>query len=238
MRAFTDYVEHAPAPRLSRHIECFWTVRAIEDEPSHAVMPDGCADIIFTQGAAPADLRLVGPMTSVRHFAIPRGQTLFGARFRPAMWGAFLKAPWPDLTDGWAALEARPLLHRLEDSLSLQEKIAATETWLGTPRECTLVQCMAEYACARQGRVRVDELGLAAGLSPRQLRRLFLAEIGLTPKQLCRILRFRFSLQQLSQRTDCAQVALQCGYYDQPHFINEFRSFSGYTPLEYPARAR
>ena len=60
---------------------------------------------------------------------------------------------------------------------------------------------------------------------------------GLTPKRLARVIRFRHALAQAqrSRTVDWAQLALECGYFDQAHFINEFRELAGTTPAEYAA---
>jgi transcriptional regulator GlxA family with amidase domain len=98
-----------------------------------------------------------------------------------------------------------------------------------------LVQRLCTSIVDQAGQVRIDDLAFQAGLSARQLRRLFLDQIGLSPKHFCRVIRFRNSLSRLRQagRADWAQVAIDSGYYDQAHFINEFRGFSGYTPGEF-----
>ena len=62
-------------------------------------------------------------------------------------------------------------------------------------------------------------------------------EVGLTPKHYCRIRRFQraVTLANCGRHVDWPQVALDCGYFDQAHFINDFRSFSGLTPTRYLA---
>jgi transcriptional regulator GlxA family with amidase domain len=99
---------------------------------------------------------------------------------------------------------------------------------------------MSAYIVGRSGQVRVDDLAFNAAMSARQLRRLFLEQLGLSPKHFCRVIRFRHSLPKLraTGRGDWTEVALECGYYDQAHFIHEFREFSGYTPGEFAALAR
>lgn len=84
------------------------------------------------------------------------------------------------------------------------------------------------------GRVRVDDLARLAGLSTRQFRRLCLDLTGLSPKYLCRAIRIRHAASQVLAANDgFSSVALDCGYYDQAHFINEFRALVGLTPTEY-----
>jgi len=239
-----EYTEHAPSPRFARYIECYWKLRAADDDPAHRVLPDGCADIIFSAQAGEPHLRLVGTMTSAQEFALPRGQELFGVRFRPAMWSLFVPAPWPDLTDRVVLLEdvidkdANRLVERLGVSVSVSDMVTATESWLGVPRDETVVHRIADHVTRLHGQVRIDDIADDAGLSPRQFRRLFVSQTGVTPKQLCRVLRFRHSLGRLQGDADGAELALDCGYYDQAHWINEFRDLSGYTPGQYLARAR
>jgi len=63
---------------------------------------------------------------------------------------------------------------------------------------------------------------------------LFLREVGLTPKRLARIYRFHAALRGLQATTtlDWAQLALDCGYYDQSHLSRDFREFTGRSPEE------
>ena len=72
------------------------------------------------------------------------------------------------------------------------------------------------------------------GISPRQLRRLFQFYIGDTPKAFSKVLRFQhfLKLQSLSATGANKKIFLDAGYYDQPHFNKEFKSFFGLTPKE------
>jgi AraC-like DNA-binding protein len=88
----------------------------------------------------------------------------------------------------------------------------------------------------------LDFFSRAASLSPRQFRRRCLEESGLTPKHLCRILRFRRALNLASRhKQDWADIAAETGYFDQAHLIRDFREFTGQTPMAVfsnPARRR
>ena len=246
MSSAIEYREHRPSPVLARYIECFWTIETALDQTRHTVLPDGCADILFVNsGSRPAELLLIGGMTVARRGILLRGQRLFGIRFRPGMWNLFLSAPWGDLTDSTRTLEqvvdgrAKRLSERLENSRSVAEMIRVTEAWLGPPRPETVVQHVAEHMAQEHGQMRVNDLSGAAGLSTRQLRRLFVEQTGLAPKELAKVLRFRHSVERLrsTELPAPAQLAIECGYYDQAHFINEFRAFSGSTPGQYQARS-
>jgi AraC-like DNA-binding protein len=85
------------------------------------------------------------------------------------------------------------------------------------------------------GKLRVDELADAAAVSPRRLHELFVREVGVPPKRLARILRFRAALERLATAPaiDLTRLALDCGYYDQAHLYRDFRALSTMTPLDY-----
>jgi transcriptional regulator GlxA family with amidase domain len=67
---------------------------------------------------------------------------------------------------------------------------------------------------------------------------VFTAQVGLTPKQFCRVLRFQHVRQFVHQAStlNWAQLALACGYCDQSHLIRDFQEFSGLRPTEYLGR--
>jgi AraC-like DNA-binding protein len=152
---------------------------------------------------------------------------------------------WP-LQDVWGA-SARQLCDRLAEAPLIESAVSLIESQLrkhlsahtNNRRGLSPTQRVLQWAEQERGLVRVDDLAHHAGLSARQLRRLCLQLTGLTPKQLCRTIRFRHAAVQarLAQGNDWAQVALDCGYYDQSHFINEFHALSGLTPSQYCSNA-
>jgi len=211
--------------------------------PAYPVLPDGCVDIVYSPSTGP---QVVGTMTRVKTFTLAAGQIQIGVRFRPGMAPGFVRVPGSQTTDRllplddvWGA-KGRQLRTHIEDAKSPQQSIALLEAQLVDESEPGIVQKMSAYIVGRSGQVRVDDLAFDAAMSARQLRRLFLEHMGLSPKHFCRVIRFRHSLPRLrnARRGAWTQVALECGYYDQAHFINEFREFSGYTPGEFAALPR
>jgi AraC-like DNA-binding protein len=89
-------------------------------------------------------------------------------------------------------------------------------------------------ATRAHGLVRVDDLATTAGVSARQLERQFAIHVGLSPKRFLRVLRFQQVLAALREPSAAssgwADVAAQHGFYDQAHFINDFKHFTGETP--------
>jgi AraC-like DNA-binding protein len=228
---------------LAPYVECLWTLEADQPISEYPVLPDGCVDIVFSRGGG---TQVVGTMTHARKFELSAGQFDCGVRFRPGMSYGFIRLPGTEIADRSLPLSevwgtpGRDLNARLGDGRSAIECIGLIAKALCAVPEHGVVQRVATAIVARCGQVRVDELAFDAGMSARQLRRLFLEQIGLTPKHLSRVIRFRESVSQLgrTRRGDWTQVALDCGYYDQAHFINEFRELSGYRPAEFAARAR
>jgi AraC-like DNA-binding protein len=84
---------------------------------------------------------------------------------------------------------------------------------------------------------RVRDVTGEIALSPKRFIERFKADVGVTPKRYCRLLRFQRVVSQAHQSapTDWAGLALDCGYFDQAHLIHEFREFSGLTPTAYEA---
>ncbi|MGC4054112.1 MAG: helix-turn-helix domain-containing protein [Paludibaculum sp.] len=82
---------------------------------------------------------------------------------------------------------------------------------------------------------RIGALAAQTGLSPKRFIERFKAAVGLSPKHYCRILRFQgaLALAEQGRRVEWTRIALDCGYFDQAHFIHDFRSFAGITPTGY-----
>ena len=222
------YVELRPTPALAGRIECFWTHTA--DAPGiQRVVPDGCADILLTVYGSRVTLDAVGPMTAYRDHEIVPGQVMFGARFRPGHWpGESIPDAILPLEDLWGA-RARALGDRLANTLSAAEQARVLESAL-PPSQSGPVERALAWLERSAGQASLDRLAAEANLSARQFRRLCLERTGYTPKLLARILRFRRASQLLTAGRPAADVALDCGYYDQPHLINEYKSFSGRSP--------
>jgi AraC-like DNA-binding protein len=84
------------------------------------------------------------------------------------------------------------------------------------------------------GSVRVQKISEQLGWTRKRLVQAFRDEIGLPPKVLARVLRFRKALAEFNAQTivDFSQLAAECGYSDQAHMIRDFKDFSGLTPAE------
>jgi len=235
-----EYREIPPSPWLAQAIECFWTIRHTGPAALHRVVPDGCADLLFTRNNGSVSLDAVGPMTAYRDFPVREGELLTGVRFHPGMWTAALGVPGERVTDVIVPLEglwgsrARELQDRLACASCLEQSARLFESAVPAIDNPGRVERALAWMADRRGSVSIDEVADQAGFSVRQFRRVCLEQTGLTPKFLARVLRFRHALSRRHHYPGrFAEFALDCGYYDQAHFIKEFRQLSGWTPSCY-----
>src|SRR5262249_42838854 len=87
------------------------------------------------------------------------------------------------------------------------------------------------------GRAPIGELAEELGWSHRRLIARFRDHIGLTPKTLARVIRFDRAVRRLhaSQPENLAELAFDCGYFDQAHLNRDFREFAGTSPTAFIA---
>jgi AraC-like DNA-binding protein len=99
-----------------------------------------------------------------------------------------------------------------------------------------------EYAVSQilsqPNRLVFQQLSLQIGYSQKHFIDLFKQHVGIPPKQFMKIMRFQNAVSQIKQDTSVywSEIAIRNGFYDQAHFIHEFRNFSGFTPGEYLKR--
>jgi AraC-like DNA-binding protein len=87
------------------------------------------------------------------------------------------------------------------------------------------------------GAAPVGELAAELGWSRRHFTATFREQLGMPPKALGRIMRFERAVERLRAGADLADLALDCGYYDQAHFNRDFREFAGATPTAFRTAA-
>jgi AraC-like DNA-binding protein len=121
-----------------------------------------------------------------------------------------------------------------ERRFRILETFLANRLALSTPRS-PLVQFALRAFQESSGAGAVGEVVDRIGISARRFIAEFRHQVGLPPKAFCRIARFRKVIHRVAAATavDWSDVALSCGYYDQAHFIHEFREFAGVSPSNY-----
>jgi AraC-like DNA-binding protein len=255
------YEEFRPAPLLDQFVKCFWALESASSKsPSpERILPDGCTEIVFHNGdpfnqhnsdgtteRQPLTL-LVGQMRG--HLLIqPTGVVrVLGVRFWPGGAYPFVSVPQNEIAGQVVSLDSiwgktsRDLHSRIFDAADPAEGVRQIERLLVSrlydfkDLDHNLLRTT-DLIVQSGGRVPIESLADKLGISLRKLDRLFNARVGLTPKGLCRVIRFQQVFRMLErdqQRRDWAQIAVDCGYYDQSHFIKEFSAFTGLAPTAY-----
>jgi AraC-like DNA-binding protein len=177
---------------------------------------------------------------------------MIGVHFRPGGASALLGVPCSELADAhvnlaslWGEAFAAELRERLCEAPTHHVRFRRLEGALmrrlhAQSRQHPVVPFALDCFTRPGVHASVQDVARQFGLSYRRFLTIFTDEVGLSPKLYCRILRFQ-QAHALAQRTghiDWAQLALECGFFDQSHLANEFRKLSGLTPTEYQRKIR
>ena len=227
-----EYREHPPSPALAPWVACTWERRDGGGAPVR-VLPDGCIDIIWTEGSGAF---VAGPNTTAFLVSLPARTHVAGVRMRPGaappllgVDGAALRDARVGLSELWGD-EASELEERLESSASpVADLVAAVRRRAGAGGA---PDALVQAAVARLGDDAAPVSAIAGDLfvSERQLRRRFGAAVGYGPKRLGRVLRLGRALAAARRGDELAWVAADAGYADQAHFSADCRELAGVPP--------
>ena len=258
------YVTAVPPPPLNEFIQNFWYWEG--EAPGHAkdtIMASGRIGLMinlkedrltwygggrFLQRSVLRGIGLCG--THSQAFAIDAWQPhMMGVQFWPGGAFPFFGPPAREFQNAHVSLEdiwgpkAERLHQRLvqvptpEDKFDILQNALVGAARRGFERNPTVAHALATFGRAPH-RASVAKLATDAGVGHKRFIRLFADEVGFTPKLYLRVIRFQRVLMRIFQApsVDWGDVVEQHGYFDQSHFIREFREFSGLTPTEYLIR--
>ena len=196
--------------------------------------------------AAYADGVVITTLTRALEFAYPPATRSVGVHFKPWGLAPFLPMPAVELRDRpltleelWGRPDTAELRDRLADAAGPEEMLTLLEDALMRRIAETdglgLVRHTSGVIAAATGAVAIADLTAAAGVSSTHLAQRFKELIGVTPKRLARTYRFASTVQGIDAAgpVDWLELAGRAGYYDQAHFGNDFRAFTGLTPTRY-----
>lgn len=243
IRRIMSYRQALPALPLRRWIAAYWSVEhGASSAAPRRVLPDGCADLVLSWLPGGMQAEWVGTMTRAIELApaMPASRWL-GVRFLPGGLYPWLGAPLQALADRRVALADLPARHWQPPVAALAEagdfavqcRLLDASLLQNQPRlPASLLLCwMAQAAPDLQQGCSVQALSRHSGVGVRTLQRRFADELGVSPQQHLRYLRFERALSLLRQGTlSQSALAQAAGYADQPHLVREFRRFAGVTP--------
>jgi AraC-like DNA-binding protein len=254
-----EYVSRAPRPPLDGLIDDLYYLDGAPPYPRLTLPPMPSAVLIANLGAPfrirsgtdieaaeYADGVVITTLTRAMEFGYPPATRSVGVHFKPWGLAPFLPLPAVELRDRPVTLEevwGRPAIAELRDRLAtatgphemlmlledeLMRRVSET-TGLG------LVRHTSGVIAAAAGAVAIGDLSVAAGVSGTHLAQRFKEVIGVTPKRLARTYRFAATVRGIDPAApvDWLELAGRAGYYDQAHFGNDFRAFTGLTPTRY-----
>lgn len=249
-----------PHQDLKPLIKCYWTLESPREKTprKNTIVPDGCMKMIFhyadpykhypENGDAVVLPRyfVIGQLT--RPYTVePLGETgTFFVCFHPNGFLPFATLPIKDMEN--TAVPLKRLFGKEGKRIGLSilnanangERIKRIEAFLlerlaETATVDYVLESTVETILSANGQLSIDELSRQNNTNRRQLARKFSSSIGLSPKQLSKIIRLQTTLKILLNKdvNSLTDLAYENEYYDQAHFIKDFKEFTGLTPKEF-----
>ncbi len=254
-----QYRELLPSTQLSRWVRCYWILEGVSPRRTEErVFPDGCMELVVHVGEPfasqlpdgtwelQARVMLHGQLEQFALLRPPHHAYTIGIRFRPAGPAGITHVPLRELLGRSVALGALQmrsgdeLLERLSGATTDAALVRTLDGFLLAHFDPTraadpLVEHCVQAIENAHVQARIGDLAAKVGLSPRQLQRRFGEHVGLTPKTFATITRFQrvFRLVDQERRPDLTQAAIAAGYFDQAHFIRNFRMLAGVSPSRF-----
>jgi AraC-like DNA-binding protein len=249
-----------PPERLAEYVRYFWVLEgeASSGQPYvHRSMADGCAELIFHYTGIFDELLkddateksfssgLAGPSQIFRRFLIKKNFGIFGVYLYPFAVSQLFSLPGTEITNQMPDLksllgnEGSELEEKMMLAINNTQRLKIITEFLEkklvkSEKQPPGVFEVIKYVIQTNGMTKIDELAEKNFRSTRQFERNFKRFSGFSPKLFSRIIRFQTALAAYNNKEkSLTDIAYECGYYDQSHFIQDFKEFSGHTPKDY-----
>jgi AraC-like DNA-binding protein len=223
--------------------------------PPFRSLPDTCTELFISYiDSAPTVISGKSTATYQRSFLISRMSRFMDVQsppisglltvcFYPGSAKHFFELPMNEIANDVIGLQDlwKGMITEIEDRVASaktnEERVMILQHYLlkelnkNYKADKTIQYCLWQMNSTK-GQLSIGNLSEDAGISNRQLLRRFNDQVGLSPKEFARITKFISSLTVLKQYPDMSltEIAYESGYYDQAHFIHDFKEFSGYSP--------
>lgn len=248
------FLKFPPTPALAHLVKEFWLVENPDPTPRvQKIIPDGYCEIIFHDGDPfriklhhdwEIQERILFSGQISRHFYVQNtGSTgMLGIKLMPDAPHRMFGMHMPGFTDRvvpWNQIHIdTPPSELIRHELEAEDRISLAIGWLDTfntdnSRNSRLSDVISEQI-SNHGMTGIESLAALSGMTRRHLEREFRKVVGLTPKYYSRIMQFNYIFEAIRmQDNSWVDVALNSGYFDQSHFIRNFKAFTGKSPTEY-----
>lgn len=238
-----EHLRQAPPPALALWVEHFWYVGwALPDSrvERQETLPHPNVHLVLEGN----QVRIWGPHRQRFSKTLAGQGWVFGIKFRAAAFQPFWGRSMELLRDrSVAAAEVLGTADSLLEAGAWPGMAPMSEratAWLlanlpAADERVAMLNQLVERAATDPQLTRVQDLAQLAGVSPRQLQRLFAQYVGVSPKWV--IARYRLhealALLQRGEAQPDAELALRLGYFDQAHFVRDFQRMVGQPPAAY-----
>jgi AraC-like DNA-binding protein len=256
------YRHRVPRPPLNSVIESIWLYQN-DPRPQalERILPTGAAQLIVNlkedqtrlydpecphRSVSTSGSVLSGVQSRFQVIDTSEQEYVAGVAFKPGGTVPIMRMPAHEASDTcislellWGPRRTATLRERLLGGNDIDSTLDALEAVLQEMWRPPGLHPAVDYALAAFDRAplttSIAKVTDAIGLSAKRFIERFKVEVGLTPKRYCRIRRFQraLTLANRGRQVDWTRVALDCGYFDQAHFIHDFRGFAGLTPTAY-----
>lgn len=243
------YEEISPNSRINDTVSCYFKFSSKDlgkDSCKIHMIPDGCINILIDLNCDTVETSsvILGPLTNLAKYEINSTTNIFGIRILPGKFANLTNIPIKDIANKQFLLKDiitdfyKYVPQNMEgiDGNTLAESIDTYGSeYFRNTISCDnedIISNTTKYIYDKKGQVSIKELTKMINYSSRTLTRRYDNVIGINPKLFCRIVRFQNTLYSIKDKKnlDWKIVALDNGYYDQPHLIKEFKFFCGASP--------
>jgi AraC-like DNA-binding protein len=250
-----------PSKTLSPYIKRYWAIENVLDKGETCVqriIPTGLTELqlylskrpkVLTGNKSLSDnVALYGHQNDFYDMEMPESLSIFSIVFQPQGLMQFFKFPLHEICNQNVPLQylngqaGRDLEEEMNETTTFQQRVSIVECYLLNLLEANFagfefrrINHIIETIKRTCGNVNISQLASEACLCRKQFERIFAKHVGISPKQYLKIIRFQFAIFQKQKNSDLnmTELSYESGYFDQSHFINDFKSLSGLTPRQY-----
>lgn len=256
------YFEYKPHPALTEYVECFWSTEIVNPMPPkemESFIPDGSTELVFKIGEAHIEVKdgkkefiknshVSGIQNRSSDVLLPKRLNHFCVRFKLGGTFPFFGIPAHLFANNNFSLdiflgkEYRVIEDQIFEALNDKMRIEIIENFLltklyglNTMEDYHFVKSCTNRLLMIEDPIKINDLTKLYYTNYKALERKFKKIIGLTPSELMKIKRVNDAVRHMhtSGTLSLTETGYACGYYDQSHFIREFKQITGLTPLKF-----
>lgn len=248
-----------PSDILKPYVKSYTVITIDRDLVEEVFYPSGYVDLVIniSEGSATTiidgrirklpQVELLGHLTLPSRLSVSKGTVVLIARIYPYASSLFFPNPMCEFTNfatdayGIFSREIYDFYDSLMEARDLKHKVGMLDRFLVKKliqhekkfRKLKIIKQVCGNIYTTGDAFDSMALSKSYGLSERYIQKLFTDMVGISPGAFFSVYRFNKSLAQvLSTTHSLTSIGYDCGYYDQAHFIKEFKKFTGITPFE------